>query len=159
MTALTFVHEFMVDLGYAFMSGEINLFLLTADVSLAQELHREMQLLSGLAPLLENVLDEELCVASTVTVFDIFQPSFSHNLRVQDSCRAGAEVAELAGPRGEHTGSGNLQHLTRHHVEVLDEGNSPCRCVSKFSMPEHGPCSGGCHHLLSVSRHERVLRN
>ena len=146
--ALIMVHRSLVALKYAFMPSEDRQLLLTGEFSLAQDLNHKTQLLSAWVPLLEDVLDKELSTASTVTGVDIFQGSFSHDVRAEDSARAAQTWQNLLfqedKPHELETFSVSpdfmLRCLWREAVNVDESQRSPGLRISLAMVVAFIPC-------------------
>jgi len=86
--ALTVMHRAMIALKYAFMTDEDRQCIFSVDTLTALAINRKVQLLTGWAPLSDEVMCEELHIASVIAGVDLFQGSFSHEVREGDSSEA-----------------------------------------------------------------------
>merc|ERR1712136_3639 len=78
----------MVALKYALLPDEEREYIFMAEYSIAEAMNEKNQLLSGWMPLLDEVLDEEVHIASLVTGVDLCEGSFSHEVRMGDPLEA-----------------------------------------------------------------------
>ena len=93
--ALILVHRCMVALKYAILPDEEREYMFMAEYSIAEAMNEKIQLLSGWMPLLDEVLDEEVHIASLVTGVDLCKGSFSHEVRMGDPFEAAVRWQNL----------------------------------------------------------------